>query len=311
MPKKPNNKKLHHPPSQKAIQGMKLNMQQQYSQINKLLEQGDVDAAYQMAITACNQHASVDLLDLCYEIFSNSNDQLNAVRALQLGLQLDPHSPAAITRYVTLFQLQGEVENLNQALKIINKQPTSPQLLEQKCFCLSYMSQYFIQVEQNSEKALGFAQQAAELDQIQGGVQLAACYMVNEQLEESKQISEQVFQKFIQFNLIKHENDVYEPHINEHVPDCQTLINYIRTLNELELFDEAEAICQLALQMDENDPVALHELAWIKNLQEEYQESLEILYKVRAIYVEQGFGDEDEVIIDVNQKIKQFEEQIE
>ena len=44
------------------------------------------------------------------------------------------------------------------------------------------------------------------------------------------------------------------------------MINFVRILTELNHLEEAEAVCELALSVNTEDPVVLHEMAWLMNL---------------------------------------------
>lgn len=94
-----------------------------------------------------------------------------------------------------------------------------------------------------------------------------------------------------------------EPQPNALTPETQFLLNFCRVLTALERLDEAELVADLAREIAPEDPVVLHELAWIANLQDRYEDAAELLQKAKFFYMEAGYPETDELIIDINSKL--------
>lgn len=132
-------------------------------------------------------------------------------------------------------------------------------------------------------------------------------YLVTEQAQECEELASRIFNMFLEKNLIiKKEDGVYEPNPCKGIPDTQTLINYSRVLVDLQQLDEAQVIIELAIRMTDEDPVLIHELAWIYNLKGEYYDTVQLLQKSRALYIKAGCSEHDEVVQNIDEKLKQF-----
>lgn len=221
-------------------------------------------------------------------------------------------SDDSINRLIQMFNVTGEIDHLKQAHRMLTRGPVTTQdQIEQFVYINAYMSQYYIQVEPDEQLMLKHAQEAAKYDQIQGLVQLAGAYTVLSQPESARQLAEKVWGKFVQAGLIVPTTDedgapVFKTQASRLVPETQTLINYCRVLTDLELLAEAEAVLDLALEKDDEDPVVLHEMAWVQNLRGNYEEARFLLQKTRAVYTQMGYGDADEVVRDLDAKLAQF-----
>ena len=77
-------------------------------------------------------------------------------------------------------------------------------------------------------------------------------------------------------------------------------------LVDLQQLDEAQVIIELAVRMTDEDPVLIHELAWIYNLKGEYYDTVQLLQKSRALYIKAGCSENDEVVQNIDEKLKQF-----
>lgn len=153
--------------------------------------------------------------------------------------------------------------------------PESPDQIEKLCYCWSQLSQYYIQVQPDIMQAQQYAEKAARTGLLQGLIQQDGVYLVTEQAQECEELASQIFSMFLEKNLIiKKEDGVYEPNPCKGIPDTQTLINYSRVLVDLQQLDEAQVIIELAIRMTDEDPVLIHELAWIYNLKGEYYDTV-------------------------------------
>ncbi|CAL5990399.1 Tetratricopeptide_repeat-containing protein [Hexamita inflata] len=309
----PHNKKPAHGPKNNRVKRIndnsaKLTQAEQYAEISKLLDAGEVQTAYQLCMQALSTTATVDMLDMIAEVCQTQNDMINATRALQIALTKDASSSFAATRFIQLFNINGDINAVHSAIKLLSKAPESPQRNEQLCYCYSNASQFHIQVDQNLQQALKFATLASQFDFLQGKVQLAGCLLCDNKLEECEQISGAIFQDFIQKGLlVVNENGGYGYKMNQFLPESQVLVNFSRILAALQKLDEAEAVVELAIQQNADDPVVIHEMAWIMNLKEDYEEAYQLLLRVRGLYLQQGIPETDEVILDVDEKLKQFQ----
>lgn len=281
------------------------------SQAYTKLETGNFTKALTLAERALPLCTQPSVLDSLGEIFSVSGDLQKAVSCYVKALGYDHMTHEAGQRYMTLYEITGDLANLNSAISIFRKHIGTE---ESRCSlilalatladaCLTHID------PPDTKAAIRTAKEAIGMNAsyIEPHISLAGAYLVAESFDLAEKTALCALELMEQRGLYKVEKledgaEEITVHSDENQPAQQFLLALSRVCAGVGMYEQGAMCCDLVLAQNPKDAVALHDLAWCYNLAGEYEDAKEALIQVKNIYFEENVA--EDLIADIDAKIE-------
>eukprot|EP00702_Spironucleus_salmonicida_P003150 EST44441.1 hypothetical protein SS50377_15749 [Spironucleus salmonicida] len=292
MPHKPSQKQRKLPKPTKSFHKTSNSVQSNLFALNQALDNSNIELALQISQKILSSpSASLQELDEAFQTFSAAGDSQRAIQTLNIAISKEHLSTDAAYRFIARFSISGSVKDLEQAINII---PRTKEHQGTLIFALGRLHEF--QLSNDLEKSVLTLQKLAEADSTSAifNIQKACHFLVQNDLVSLEE------------HLLTFLDSFWEIPATQ-LPDQPFLLGLSRCLSTISQFENSEKVINAGLELSPDDPVLVHELAWICNLEGDFEEAILLLQKVVYLYGDQGAVEQAK---DAEMKIQWIQEQI-